>query len=108
MKNEEFKKVIEGIQNKLGKESSGVIADDLGTLISDNITMNNTITEKDTIIKEKEDLNQKLVFANSSLLQQVGVPADNTDENKKSSSKNEEKKTISWSDCFDKKGNFIR
>jgi len=108
MKNEEFKKVIEGIQNKLGKENSGVIADDLGTLISDNITMNKTITEKDNIIQEKEDLNQKLVFANSSLLQQVGVPADNTDENKKSSGKSEEKKTISWSDCFDKKGNFIR
>lgn len=108
MKNEEFKKVIEGIQNKLGKENSGVIADDLGTLISDNITMNKTITEKEDIIKEKEDLNQKLVFANSSLLQQVGVPADNLDENKKGSTKSEEKKEISWSDCFDKKGNFIR
>lgn len=108
MKNEEFKKVIEGIQNKLGKENSGVIADDLGTLISDNITMNKTITEKDDIIKEKEDLNQKLVFANSSLLQQVGVPADNLDENKKSSKKSEEKEEISWKDCFDAKGNFKR
>jgi hypothetical protein len=108
MKNEEFKKVIEGIQGKLGKEASGVIADDLGTLISDNITMNKTITEKDDIIKEKEDLNQKLVFANSSLLQQVGVPAEGSEENKKSSSKSEEKKEISWKDCFDKKGNFIR
>jgi len=107
MKNEEFKKVIEGIQNKLGKESSGVIADDLGTLISDNITMNKTITDKDNIIKEKEDLNQKLVFANSSLLQQVGVPTD-TEEKKPSSPKNEEKKKISWKDCFDKRGNFIR
>jgi len=108
MKNEEFKKVIEGIQNKLGKENSGVIADDLGTLISDNITMNKTITDKDNIIQEKEDLNQKLVFANSSLLQQVGVPADNTDEKKTKSSKSEEKKEISWKDCFDKNGNFIR
>lgn len=108
MKNEEFKKVIEGIQNKLGKENSGVIADDLGTLISDNITMNKTITEKDDIIKEKEDLNQKLVFANSSLLQQVGVPAEGSEENKKSSTKSEEKKEISWKDCFDKNGNFIR
>ena len=90
MKNEEFKKVIEGIQNKLGKENSGVIADDLGTLISDNITMNKTITEKDDIIKEKEDLNQKLVFANSSLLQQVGVPTD-TEDKKTSSPKNNTK-----------------
>lgn len=107
MKNEEFKKVIEGIQGKLGKEASGVIADDLGTLISDNITMNNTITEKDNIIQEKEDLNQKLVFANSSLLQQVGVPTD-TDDKKTSSPKSEEKEEISWKDCFDEKGNFKR
>lgn len=108
MKNEEFKKVIEGIQGKLGKEASGVIADDLGTLISDNITMNKTITEKEDIIKEKEDLNQKLVFANSSLLQQVGVPDDNTEENKKSSKKSKEEEEISWKDCFDEKGNFKR
>lgn len=107
MKNEEFKKVIEGIQGKLGKEASGVIADDLGTLISDNITMNKTITEKDDLIKEKEDLNQKLVFANSSLLQQVGVPSEET-EVKKPSKTSEDEEKISWSDCFDKKGNFIR
>lgn len=107
MKNEEFKKVIEGIQGKLGKEASSVIADDLGTLISDNITMNKTITDKDNIIQEKEDLNQKLVFANSSLLQQVGVPTEGSDENKKSSKKSEEEE-ISWKDCFDEKGNFKR
>lgn len=107
MKNEEFKKVIEGIQGKLGKEGSSVIADDLGTLISDNITMNKTIDEKNNTIKEKEELNQKLVFANSSLLQQVGVPSD--EEIKKPNPNSEEKEeTISWSDCFDKKGNFIR
>lgn len=107
MKNEEFKKVIEGIQGKLGKESSSVIADDLGTLISDNITMNKTIEDKNNTIKEKEELNQKLVFANSSLLQQVGVPTD--EEIKKPTPKSEEKEeTISWNDCFDKKGNFIR
>lgn len=105
MKNEEFKKLIEGIQGKLGKENSSVIADDLGTLISDNMTMNKTISEKDDVIREKEELNQKLVFANSSLLQQVGVPSE--DEVKKTTKTSEEEK-ISWSDCFDKKGNFIR
>ena len=58
-------------------------------------------------IKEKEDLNQKLVFANSSLLQQVGVPTD-TEDKKTSSPKNEEENEISWKDCFDEKGNFKR
>ena len=107
MKNEEFKKVIEGIQGKLGKESSGVIADDLATLISDNITMNKTITSKDDIIKEKEELNQKLVFANSSLLQKVGVPAE-TEEKKIPTKKEDKEEEISWKDCFDEKGNFKR
>ncbi len=107
MKNEEFKKVIEGIQGKLGKENSSVIADDLGNLISDNITMNKTITEKDDLIKEKEELNQKLVFANSSLLQQVGVPLD-VEEAKPKPPRSEDDEKISWNDCFDKKGNFIR
>lgn len=109
MNNNDFKKIIEGIQNKIGQENSSIIADDLGTLISDNINMNKTITEKENVIKEKEDLNQKLVFANSSLLQQVGVPEDNS--GKKASSKSievEEEEKISWDDCFDKKGRFLR
>lgn len=109
MKNEDFKKVIEGMQKKLGKENSSVIADDLGNLISDNITMNQTIEAKNNEIKEKEELNQKLVFANSSLLQQVGVQNEEPPKtSSKSSSDNEEENKISWEDCFDKKGNFLK
>ena len=107
MNNNDFKKIIEGIQNKIGQENSSIIADDLGTLISDNITMNKTIDEKDNVIKEKENLNQKLVFANSSLLQQIGVPED-TSGKKPSSKEPEEEEKISWDDCFDKKGRFLR
>lgn len=108
MKNEDFKKVIEGIQGKLGKESSGVIADDLATLISDNITMNKTLSNKEDIIKEKEELNQKLVFANSSLLQQVGVPAEAEEKKIPTNKKEDKEEEISWKDCFDEKGNFKR
>lgn len=107
MKNEEFKKLIEGLQEKIGKESSSIIADDLGNLISDNIAMNNTIDEKNKLIKEKEELNQKLVFANSSLLQQVGVPEE-TPKKPQSGSNDSEEEKISWNDCFDKKGNFLK
>ena len=107
MNNNDFKKIIEGIQNKIGQENSSIIADDLGTLISDNITMNKTIDEKENVIKEKENLNQKLVFANSSLLQQIGVPED-TSGKKPSSKEPEEEEKISWDDCFDKNGRFLR
>lgn len=109
MKNEDFKKIVEGLQEKLGKENSSIIADDLGTLISDNITMNRMVEERDRTIKEKEELNQKLVFANSSLLQQVGVPDDTpkkTSTGSKTFDEVEEDK-ISWEDCFDKKRKFL-
>lgn len=107
MKNEDFKKLIEGLQEKIGKESSSIIADDLGNLISDNIAMNKTIDEKNNLIKEKEELNQKLVFANSSLLRQVGVPEE-TPKKPQSGSNDSEEEKISWNDCFDKKGNFLK
>ena len=109
MINEEFKKIISGIESKIGKETTALISDDLGTLISDNLVMNNTISEKENKIKEQEQTNQKLVLANSSLLQQVGVP-DTASNKKEVVSKKEEveEKTISWEDCFDKKGNFLK
>ena len=69
-------------------------------------SMNKTITDKDNIITEKTELNNKLVMANSSLLQQVGVP-DDTKKITKENKEDEEQK-ISWEDCFDKKGNFLK
>ena len=107
MKNEDFKKIIDGLQEKLGKENSSIIADDLGNLISDNINMNKEIEKRDNTIREKEELNQKLVFANSSLLRQVGVPEE-TPKKPQSESNDSEEEKISWNDCFDKKGNFLK
>ena len=107
MKNEDFKKIIDGLQEKLGKENSSIIADDLGNLISDNINMNKEIEKRDNTIREKEELNQKLVFANSSLLRQVGVPEE-TSKKPQSGSNDSEEEKISWEDCFDKKGNFLK
>lgn len=108
MKNEDFKKVISGIEEKLGKENSSVVADDLANLISDNISMNKLVDEKNATIKEKEELNQKLVMANSSLLQQVGVPEETTKRKNSSSNDSEdEEEKISWSDCFDKKRKLL-
>ena len=107
MKNEDFKKIIYGLKEKLGKENSSIIADDLGNLISDNINMNKEIEKRDNTIREKEELNQKLVFANSSLLRQVGVPEE-TPKKPQSGSNDSEEEKISWNDCFDKKGNFLK
>ena len=109
MKNEDFKKVIEGIEGKIGKENSALISDDLGTLISDNITMNKSISERDEKIKKQEETNQKLVLANSSLLQQVGTTeVKETKKKRKNEDDEDEEMKISWADCFDKRGNFLK
>jgi len=107
MTNEDFKKRISGIEEKLGKENASIIADELANLISDNISMNKMIADKDNIITEKTELNNKLVMANSSLLQQVGVP-DDTKKITKENKEDDDEQKISWEDCFDKKGNFLK
>ena len=96
------------MQNKLGKENSAIISDDLATLISDNISMNGEITKRDSTIREQNELNQKLVSANSSLLQQVGTSSFEEEKPKRKESKEETEEKISWEDCFDKKGNFLK
>ena len=108
MKSEDYKKFIENMQNKLGKENSAIISDDLATLISDNISMNGEITKRDSTIREQNELNQKLVSANSSLLQQVGTSSFEEEKQKRKESKEETEEKISWEDCFDKKGNFLK
>lgn len=108
MKNEDYKKFVENMQNKLGKENSAIISDDLATLISDNISMNEEISKRDSKIKEQDQLNQKLVSANSSLLQQVGTSSFEEEKPKRKESKEDTEEKISWEDCFDKKGNFLK
>ena len=108
MKNEDYKKFVENMQNKLGKENSAIISDDLATLISDNISMNEEISKRDSKIKEQNELNNKLVSANSSLLQQVGTSSFEEEKPTKKESKEDTEEKISWEDCFDKKGNFLK
>lgn len=108
MKNEDYKKFVENMQNKLGKENSAIISDDLATLISDNISMNEEISKRDSKIKEQNELNNKLVSANSSLLQQVGTSSFEEEKPTRKESKEDTEEKISWEDCFDKKGNFLK
>ena len=107
MKNEDFKNFVGKMQEKLGKENSAIISDDLATLISDNITMNEEITKRDNSIKEKDALNNKLVSANSSLLQQVGTPSVQAKVLNNNVTEETEEKKISWDDCFDKKRELL-
>ena len=71
MTREEHEKVIQSIQEKIGDETAGIIADDLGLLITDNVTMNETISNKENEINQLQKSKDMLAITNNKLLQQV-------------------------------------
>lgn len=105
MKNEDLTKITNAIQEKLGKEHSGTIADDLGKIISDNTNTNKIIEQKDKEIEKLKSTNEMLAIANGQLLQQVGMGEDPEDDKKTNEN---EPKVINFLDSFDGKGGFKR
>lgn len=111
MTNEEMKNLTERLQEKLGKEASGLIADDIGLLISDTSKMNSDITARNNEIEKLKDQKEKLIETNGNLLQQISMGDDSLGFQKRPSSTKEveeEEVSISWKDCFDSKGNFLK
>ena len=105
MKNEELEVITNSIKETLGEESTALIADSLGLLMSENTRVYNSIVAKDKEIDQLKEKNDRLVNANANLLQRV--PIAETD-SKKEPVKEESKKRLSLEDCFDEKGNFKR
>ena len=103
MKKEEQQKLFENIEKKLGKDNYSKIMDDIGVLITDNETMNNTISNKEETIKQLNKDKEVLITANGNLLQQVGMGEDP----KNIEEKEDKKQKISIKSVFDEKGNFI-
>lgn len=104
MKNEELEVITSTIKETLGEESTALIADSLGLLMSENTRVYNSIVDKDKQIAQLKENNDRLVKANANLLQRVPIP----EPQKPVSAKEPVKKSISLSDCFDEKGNFKR
>lgn len=106
MKNELLEEITNSIQSKLGEESSALIADDLGKLITANTQTLDSIDKMSKKIESLTDRNEKLVIANGNLLQQVPMSAES--KAPKEDDSEEKKKSFSFRDCFDSKGNFKR
>lgn len=105
MKNEEMQNLINGIQEKIGKDASGLISDDLGMLLTDNTKMNKEITNKDSEINKLKDQKEKLIATNGNLLQQISMGSE--EDFKNINNKKEEKpKKFNFKDAFDTKGHF--
>lgn len=104
MTDEELIKITDSMQEKLG-ESAGVIADDIGLLITGNANTQKALVAKDEEIKRLTSTNEKLVLANGNLLKQIPVEKSLPPQK---DSEVEKPTSISLKDAFDARGNFRR
>ena len=105
MKKEDFEKLTNGMQEKLGKENSSLIADDIGTLITDNNLMLSQIEKQQQEIEKLKTDKENLINTNGNLLQQISMGVEET---KNKEEKENTPKKFSFKSCFDEKGNFIK
>lgn len=104
MNNKEFQNLTNSVSEKLGKETSALISDDLGKMITDNSEMNKLIQEKEKEIAKLQKTNEMLTSANGQLLQQVAMGYE---EPEKEAEKTEEKKPFNFRSAFEN-GKFKR
>lgn len=107
MTDEELLKITSSIEEKLGAESSAVIADDIGLLMTGNAKSQKAIQDRDSEIADLKAKNEKLVLANGNLLKQVPMESETSVKRPKDENNSENVK-INLSDAFDKSGKFIR
>lgn len=99
----ELNTFLDSMKEKLGEENAALISDDLGNLITKNTEVANMIVNKDKEIARLNSLNEKLVSANGSLLQQVSVGIE---KNPHATEDDPPKKSFNFKDAFDSKGRF--
>ena len=92
MKEKDFTAKINKIQEKLGKDNSNLILDDLAELINDNKQMNLNEEKITGENKRLEKLNETLQTVNGNLLQQVAMGKEEDIINTKEKKNEEEKK----------------
>lgn len=107
MTDEELLKITNSIEEKLGKENSAVIADDIGLLMTGNAKAQKTLRDKESEISELKAKNEKLVLANGNLLKQVPQESE-TSVNRPKDEDNSKESHINLSEAFDKSGRFTR
>lgn len=104
----ELSKIVDNIQEKLGKEESGKIMDDLANILVFEDATTKTLKEKDeTIEKQKKD-KEMLIEANGNLL--LHVPQAREEESFYEDGRKDPKPTepFDFRTVFDEKGKFKR
>ena len=105
MGDEELTKFLDGVQEKLGKENSALIADDLGILISSNAETQKALKDRDAKIEKLRERNEKLILANGNLLKQIPAEGSEPVSNRDDRGEN---KAISFNEIFDTHGKFLK
>lgn len=108
MTDEELLNITNSIEEKLGKENSAVIADDIGLLMTGNAKSQKAIQDRDSEIADLKAKNEKLVLANGNLLKQVPMESETSLTNHPKGENSSENVKINLSEAFDKSGKFIR
>lgn len=107
MNDKDLKAITDSIEDKIGKENSGLIADDLGKLFTLNKQAIDTMSKMENENSELKSKNEKLVVANGNLLQQIPMSSEPVKRQTEEDDKGMET-SFNFRDAFDKKGNFIR
>ena len=101
-----FEETLQKMQEKIGKDNAGIIADDIASLLSYENSRNKDIKKQEKQIEKLQKDKEMLIEANGNLLQQISVESKEILEPQKE--EKEEKKKINIRDAFDKNGNFIK
>lgn len=107
MTDEELLNITNSIEEKLGKETSALIADDIGLLMTGNAKSQKALQDRDSEIADLKTKNEKLVLANGNLLKQVPMESETSRTSSPKGENNSENVKIDLSDAFDKTGKFI-
>ena len=91
------------IQEKLGKEEAGKIADDLANILTYDNKMKKDIQDRDDEIAKIKKNNEMLIEANGNLLQSIPMGKDN-DKGKE----DDDKKPFDFRSIFDENGKIKR
>lgn len=95
--------ITDKIQEKLGKEESGKIADDIANILIFEESNNKTIAQKDTTIAKLNKDKEMLIEANGNLLLHVPQGREEIEEKEETV-----KQPFDFRTIFDEKGKFKR
>ena len=91
------------IQEKIGKEEAGKIADDIANILSYDNKLQQDIKNKQEEITKLQKDKEMLIEANGNLLQQIPYGKEKDDEKEK-----DEKKPFDFRSVFDENGKIKR